>query len=146
VSDARGKKEQAAEQMASALRLFMGDFPAGSAEILARGIFGNAADRSAALKLVDDHLATRPAVVPGIVPFALIRLGEPERALAILGAGPTGNDALAFGVLWGPYGRSARAHPAFSEFARKVGLADFWELHGPPDGCRRVAPRDYQCE
>ena len=146
VSDARGQKEQAAEQMASALRVFMGDFPAGSAEVLTRGIFGSVEARAVALKLVDDHLATRPAVVPGIVPYALIRLGEPGRALAILQAGPSGNDSLVFGVLWGPYGRAARTHPGFPEFARKVGLADSWDLHGAPDGCRRVAPRDYRCE
>ena len=39
-------------------------------------------------------------------------------AIALLQEGPTGNDALVFGVLWGPYGRAARALPAFPEFAR----------------------------
>jgi hypothetical protein len=146
VSGARGEKEQAIGQIVPALRVFMGDFPPGSAELLARGIFGSAGERDAAVKLVEDHLATRPAVVPGIAPYALIRLAQPERALALLQAGPTGNDALVFGVLWGPYGRAARALPGFADFARKVGLAGFWDRHGAPDGCQRVAPGDYRCE
>ena len=146
VSDARGRKEEAVERLIPALRVFLGDFAPGSAEVLARGIFGDDAAREKALALVDGYLATKPAVVSGIAPYALIRLGQPERALAVLEAGPTGNDALVFGVVWGPYGRAARTLPAFPEFARKVGLAEYWDRHGAPDGCRRVAPRDYRCE
>ena len=146
VSDARGRKEEAVERFIPALRVFLGDFAPGSAEVLARGIFGDDAARAKALALVEGYLATKPAVVPGIAPYALIRLGQPGRALEVLQAGPTGNDALVFGVLWGPYGRAARALPAFPEFARKVGLAEYWDRHGPADGCRRIAPRDYRCD
>ena len=140
VSDARGRKEEAVERITPALRVFLGDFAPGSAEVLARGIFGDDAARAKALALVEGYLATKPAVVTGIAPYALIRLGQPERALEVLQAGPTGNDALVFGVLWGPYGRAARTLPAFPEFARKVGLAAYWDRHGAPDGCRRVGP------
>jgi TolB-like protein/Tfp pilus assembly protein PilF len=146
VSDARGRREEAVEQLVPALRVFLGDFPPGSADVLARGIFGDPEARARALGLVDGYLATKPAVVTGVVPYALLRLGQPERALEVLQAGPTANDALVFGVLWGRYGRAARALPSFPEFARRVGLADSWDRHGPPDGCRRVAPRDYRCE
>jgi hypothetical protein len=48
--------------------------------------------------------------------------------------------------MWSPYGRSVRALPEFPEFAREIGFADVWEKYGPPDDCRRVAPRDYTCE
>jgi tetratricopeptide (TPR) repeat protein len=146
VADARGRREEAVEQLTLALRTFLGDFGPGSAEVLAQGIFGDAGARARAVEVVDAYLATKPAVVTGVAPFALLRLGEPERALAILQAGPTGNDALVFGVLWGPYGRTARSSPAFPEFLRRVGLADLWDRHGPPDGCKPVAPRDYRCE
>ena len=146
VSDSRGRKDEAIEQMIPALRVFMGDFPPGSAEVLARGIFGDDGARAKALAILDAYLATKPAVVTGIVPYALIRMGQPERALAIVQAAPTGNDALVYGMLWGPYGRAARGLPSFPEFARKAGFADYWERHGPPDNCRRVAPRDYLCE
>ena len=146
VSDARGRKEEAVERITPALRVFLGDFAPGSAEVLARGIFGDDAARAKALALVEGYLATKPAVVSGIAPYALLRLGQPERALEVLQAGPTGNDALVFGVVWGPYGRAVRTLPAFPEFARKVGLAEYWDRHGAPDGCRRVAPGDYRCE
>lgn len=146
VSDARGRKEEAVERITPALRVFLGDFAPGSAEVLARGIFGDDAARAKALALIEGYLATKPAVVSGIAPYALFRLGQPERALEVLEAGPTGNDALAFGVLWGPYGRAARALPAFPEFARKAGLAAYWDRHGPPDGCRRVGTLDYRCD
>jgi hypothetical protein len=146
VSDARGRKEEAVEQITPSLRVFMGDFAPGSAEVLARGMFGDADARARALAIIDGYLATRPAVVAGVAPYALVLLGQPERALAILQEGPTGNDALVFGVLWGPHGRAARALPAFPEFARKVGLAAYWDRHGPPDGCRRVGTLDYRCD
>jgi TolB-like protein/Flp pilus assembly protein TadD len=146
VSDARGRKEEAVEQITPALRVFLGDFAPGSAEVLARGIFGDAGARAKALALIDGYLDTRPAVVSGIAPYALLRLGQPERTLALLQEGPTGNDALVFGVLWGPFGRAARALPAFPEFVRKVGLAEYWDRHGPPDGCRRLGTLDYRCD
>ena len=146
VSDARGRKEEAVEQITPALRVFLGDFAPGSDEVLARGIFGDADARAKALALIDGYLVTRPAVVAGIAPYCLLRLGQPERALALLQEGPTGNDALVFGVLWGPYGRAARALPAFPQFAQKVGLAAYWDRHGPPDGCRRIGTLDYRCD
>jgi hypothetical protein len=146
VSDARGRKEEAVEQITPALRVFLGDFAPGSAEVLARGIFGDADARARALALIDGYLATRPAVVAGIAPYALLRLGQPGRTLDLLQEGETGNDALVFGVLWGPYGRAARALPAFPEFSRKVGLAGYWDRHGPPDGCRRAGTLDYRCD
>jgi hypothetical protein len=122
------------------------DWPPGSAEILVAGFFGGAVDRERAVGAVDAYLASRPALVSAVAPYALIRLGQPERALALLAAGPTNNDALVFNTLWGPFARDARRSPAFAEFARRSGLAGVWDRHGPPDACRRVAPRDYVCE
>jgi hypothetical protein len=49
-------------------------------------------------------------------------------------------------TLWGPRGKAARSARGFAEFARKIGYADLWERYGPPDGCRRVAQRDYACD
>jgi TolB-like protein/tetratricopeptide (TPR) repeat protein len=146
LAEARGRKEEAAAQLAAALRVFTADFPPGSAEVIARGVFGDAESRAKGVATVDAYLATKPALVSGVAPYALIWLGEPARGLAIAQAGPTANDSLPFGVIWSPHGRAARALPGFPEFVRRVGLADLWEEHGPADGCRRVAPRDYRCE
>jgi hypothetical protein len=59
----------------------------------------------------------------------------------------TGNDAIFFGIaLWGVRPLDARRRPGFPEFARRTGLAELWDRHGPPDACRRVAPLDYRCD
>lgn len=38
--------------------------------------------------------------------------------------------------LWYPQFRSFREHPRFMEFARRQGLAAYWDKLGPPDGCQ----------
>jgi len=146
IAEARGHREEAMTLLGAALSPFAAGFAAGSTELIARGIFGGAAERTRGLAVVDAYLATRPAVVSGLAPYALVRLGQPARAMEILQARPSGNDATYFGLLWSPYGKATRALPQFPEFLRRVGLADLWEQHGPPDGCRRLAPRDYACE
>jgi TolB-like protein/tetratricopeptide (TPR) repeat protein len=144
-ADARGHRQEAIDQLAVAIRPWASDFPPGSAEGIARGAFGDEVARAKGVAVVEAYLATRPKVVAGVAPFALLRLGEPARALAVFQERPTGNDSLFMSWIWGPYGRTARASPAFPEFLRKIGLADLWERHGPGDGCRRIAPRDYVC-
>jgi TolB-like protein/Tfp pilus assembly protein PilF len=146
IAEARGHPEEAMTLLGAALRPFADGFAPGSNDLIARGIFGDAAARARGVAVVDAYLATRPVVVSGLVPFALVRLGQPARALEILQVRPSGNDATYFGLLWGPYGKATRALPQFPEFLRRIGLADLWEQHGPPDGCRRLAPRDYACE
>jgi hypothetical protein len=96
-------------------------------------------------EIVEAHLATRPAVVAGLAPWALLRLGRTARALEVIESGPTGNDAVIFSLLWGTHGAAARSSPEFPEFLRRTGLADLWEREGPPDLCRRVGPRDHAC-
>ncbi len=145
LAEARGQTEEAVRQMTRALQALGSELPGGSSETLARGIYGDAQARAKALALIDKYLATRPAVVVGAVPYALIRLGQPARGLQLLEAAPTGNDSLAFPLLWGPQGRAARTSAAFAEFARRTGLVDVWEHDGAPDLCQRVGPRAYVC-
>jgi hypothetical protein len=82
-------------------------------------------------------------VVAGFAPYTLLRLGEPVRGLSLLQEAATTNEAMNFTLLWGPYGKAARAFP---EFLRRTGLAALWDRHGPGDGCRRIAPGDYRCD
>ena len=144
-AEARGNRQEAIDQLAAAIRPWASVFPPGSADVIARGALGDEQARLKGVAIVEAYLATRPKVVAGVAPFALLRLGEPARALAVFQEQPTGNDSLIMGWLWGPYGRAARALPGFPEFLRKIGLADLWEHHGPGDGCRRVAPREFVC-
>ena len=111
-----------------------------------RGALGDAEARDRALKLIKGYLATRPAVMSAVVPYALMRLGRPAEALEILGRGPTSNDALPLPTLWYPAGRDSRTQPTFSEAARRIGLVEAWEREGPPDLCRRVEPGKYVCQ
>jgi TolB-like protein len=145
VLDARGRREEAVAPMADTLRHWMDGFPADMPELVSRGSLGDATARSRALATLDAFLASRPAVMPGVVPYALLRLGEPVRALAIFQEGPTSNDAMVFTLLWGPYGKEARSLPQFPGFLRRIGLADVYDRRGPPDDCRRVAPGEYAC-
>jgi TolB-like protein len=144
-AEARGNRQEAIDQLTTAIRPWASDFPPGSADVIARGALGDEPARRKGVAIVEAYLATRPKVVAGVAPFALLRLGEPARALAVFQEQPTGNDSLFMGWMWGPYGRAARALPGFTEFLRRIGLADLWEHHGPGDGCRRVAPREFVC-
>ena len=146
LAEARGQREEAAAQLADGLSPLGYELPAGFALAVARGVFGDAQARDEALSLIKSYLATRPAVVSGAVPYALMRLGRPSEALEVLGRGPTGNDSLAFPTLWWPVGRETRTLPAFSVAASRIGLVEVWEREGPPDLCQRVAAQKYVCQ
>ena len=106
---------------------------------------GTAAERAAAVALIDRCLASKPERIPFWVHQFLERLGEPERALAAMLAAPSDNEGALRWRIWMPAGAAVRALPGFAEYARQVGLIDVWEKYGPPDACRRIAPRDYVC-
>ncbi|HZW88752.1 MAG TPA: tetratricopeptide repeat protein, partial [Myxococcaceae bacterium] len=146
VTNARGQPHQAAAQLTDGLVPQSRDLPAGMVEALARGAFGDAQSRDQALAVIERYLATRPKILSGAVPYALLLLGQPAEALELLAEGPTRNDNWAFPALWGPEGREARGLPVFAEFCRRVGLADLWEQEGAPDLCRRAEARTYVCE
>ena len=146
VAEARGQREEAIAQLTSGLGALSLDLPEGFAEATARGTFGDVPARDRALAVIKSHLATRPSVISGAVPYALLRMGRPEQALEILGRGPTANDALAMPTLWIPAGRATRILASFPEMARRIGLVEVWEQEGPPDACRRTGPGAYVCE
>jgi TolB-like protein/Tfp pilus assembly protein PilF len=146
VSEFRGKRREAVAQLVQGLASTTEELPAGTLEAIARGALGDVQARDEALSKVKAYLASSPKVVSEVVPYALLRLGEPAEALDVLVQGPTANDALPFSTLWLSYGRTTRTLPAFSEAARRMGLVDLWEHEGPPDLCRRVEPQKYVCQ
>jgi tetratricopeptide (TPR) repeat protein len=145
LSDARGNREEAAEQLTEGMKVLGADLPADAVAAMARGAYGDMRARDTALASVDQYLATRPKVLAAIAPYALIRLGRTREGLDLFASRPTGNDAMIFPMLWGPYGREARQSPAFAEFARRTGLVEVWDLEGPPDLCRRTGAGAYDC-
>ena len=107
---------------------------------------GSPEERARARALIERCLASRPPVIPERMQIALLRMGEPELALAAIAAGPSSGQAGILVALWGPPGDAARRSPQFAAFARDYGYAALWDEHGPPDGCRRLAPAEYRCD
>jgi len=145
VAEVHGQRDKAAALLFESLAPVAQGLSVEALEAIARGAHGNAPARDRALALIDQYLATRPTVVSGVVPYALIRLGKPREGLEIAARGPTGNEAAAIPVLWDPHGREARKEPTFLEATRRIGLVDVWEKEGPPDLCQRVEPGKYVC-
>ena len=146
LADARGNRAEAVEQLAAGLKAIAADLPPDTMEAIARGAYGDVRARDTALARIDRYLGTRPTVLNAVAPYALLRLGRTKEALALIASRPTSNDPGIFEVLWGPHGREARQSPEFSEFARRTGLVEIWEIEGPPDMCRRTGAGSYACQ
>lgn len=118
-----------------------------AAETLSAGIYGGSEERRKAIDLMDDHLASAPERIHGIVLNVLMRLGQHDRALELAATVPLINNTLFMAPLWvRQLGDAAVQSSNFSGFARRTGLADYWDSYGAPDRCRRQAEKDYVCE
>ena len=146
IADARHQPDLAIRQLSAGFIAMRTSLPDASNQLLAAGIFGDAQDKARAMAMIDDYLKTRPPVLSGIVIYALMRMHEPARAIALAQDKPTLNDASYMSMLWSPYGREMRTRPEFAEFARKTGLTALWDRYGEPDSCHKRAPGDYVCE
>ena len=146
VAHARGDTNGLTTWLDKGLEIFLHGLPPGSSKLIAAGTTGGEAARAEAVALIEQYLSTQPEVVSGGVPFALLWLREPERALAVAQDKPTRNDNMILYTLWTPAGREARRLPSFSTFVRRAGLAAFWDKHGPPDLCERTSSGEYRCD
>ncbi len=121
--------------------------PAADSRTIDAGMYGGSAgERAAALAVIEACLASPPAVMSDTIPIALMRIGEPARALDAIALRPSTSQPRTLNTLWGPVGREARRLPQFAAFAREHGFVDVWERHGPPDLCRRLTPGEYACD
>jgi TolB-like protein/Tfp pilus assembly protein PilF len=145
LSDARGNRAEAERYWALGNRPFLDDFPAGSAEIIAHGIYSDAPAKAKAIEVIDQYLATKPETISAVAINALMRLGQPQRALALAEQGITSNEAIVLNPIWDNNGRSVRRLPEFAGFAKKMGLAALWDKRGPPDLCAKNSKGDYVC-
>ena len=123
-----------------------GDKPLDFEQVYA-GMFGaDAAAQARTRKLLEACLAADSRQVPAHVVTSFLRLGDDERALALVAGDPTTDDA-GFGFrLFGPHGKRARSLPGFLVVAESFGWIDAWEKYGPPDLCTRTGPRTYACQ
>jgi TolB-like protein len=145
VSQRQRRMDEARAEISAGIQFFSAGLPEDTGAILADGILGDSTARAAALARLQSILDSQPGVVPGIVPWALITLGEPEAGLRVVATFPTSSN-LWHAALWSPRGKAARTSPGFPDFARKVGFAELWDQYGPPDLCRKDANGDYRCE
>ena len=145
LSSARGQTAEAEKQLLAGMRILGAGFPGISLPSLAAGVYGDAAARAKALASIDEFLATKPKILPGVVSYTLLLMHEDRRVLALLSQYGSSNGAWYYHLMWSPLGRSLRAMPEFAAFARNVGWTKLWDKYGAPDACRRVAPGNYDC-
>ncbi len=145
LSAARGQFAEATRQLLAGMRVLGAGFPAESLPLLAEGVYGDAAARAKAIAAFEQFMATRPKVLPGVVPYALLLMHEDRRVLTLLLEYGSSNSAWFYHLMWSPQAHSLRALPEFAAFARHVGWTELWDKYGAPDACRRVAMGDYDC-
>ena len=141
---ARGNSHAALEPLTQALKNFSSDFPPQAAGLFAAACLGDLQARPQALALIDAYVGTRPKVMPGVVPYVLLRSGEFARGFSLWGGQRGTNDALIASELFG-HMTQARHSPGFPALARKMGWAELWDHAGPPDQCRKDTHGDYFC-
>jgi TolB-like protein/Tfp pilus assembly protein PilF len=123
-----------------------GGVGAGHFDTLLEGtIHGDAGAQARSLRLIDECLATHPAIVPSWTVLSLMRLKQYARALDVFAGRLITDDAGVMLRMWAPENAPMRALPQFPEAARKIGWVEAWEKYGPPDACERVAPGQYRC-
>ncbi len=143
---ARGDLAGAEAATIAGLKYFSGAFGPEAPALFAKAIHGDAAARHQSVALLEAYVATRPELMPGVVPYIFLRLGEYERAFTVAAMGPTDNDSLLMGDMLGPRAAPARALPAFQDYLRRSGIAALWDQRGAPDQCRKLDSGDYQCD
>jgi TolB-like protein/Flp pilus assembly protein TadD len=97
-----------------------------------RGTYGDAAQRQAALKILDAHLDD------DWTPTMLLQLDEPKRSFDLYEHGHSGLSDAYLNWLWQPepWSRQARQDSAFPGFAHRIGMLDYWKRYGWPDLCK----------
>jgi len=73
------------------------------------------------------------------------RFGDPELAMTSFEETFNSSPGQIY-ALWRPVYRDMRKLPRFKEFARQIGLVDYWKQYGWPDICRPVGENDFECD
>jgi TolB-like protein len=145
VSLSQGRISEARAELERAVDTFGPTLPPGTGAIVATGVLDDGEPRARALHEVRKLVSQPVGADSGVLAWALILLGAPDEALAMIAQQPMNANAW-HDALWSPRGQAARTSPAFPEFARKIGFAALWDQYGPPDLCRKESNGDYRCE
>ncbi len=145
VSQRQDRPAEAFAELSAGIQFFSAGLPDDTGTVLAKGFLGDAASRAAALGRLREIVESQPKIVPGIVAWGLVVMGEGDEALRVIALSPT-SSAIWNSALWSPRGQSVRAAPEFPDFARRVGLVEVWDQHGPPDMCKKDDEGDCVCQ
>jgi TolB-like protein/Flp pilus assembly protein TadD len=114
--------------------------------LLADVFSGDAGAHARALQTIDACLDTKPFENPAWTVILLMRLERYAQALEVFAGHATRDDAGIGFRVWAPKEAPIRRLPQFSAAASRIGWVDAWEKYGPPDACKRTAPRQYVCQ
>jgi TolB-like protein len=73
------------------------------------------------------------------------RFGDPELAMTSFEETFASSPEQIYAI-WRPVYRDMRKLPQFKEFARRVGLVDYWKEYGWADVCRPFGENDFECD
>jgi TolB-like protein/Tfp pilus assembly protein PilF len=143
----RGDVALARRSWQAGSRAILDELPAGSNEAMARALFGgNASDRERGVAIVDAHLASHPAVVPGMLPFWLAQLGHGADAMELERTRVNNDNSDFLALLFSSAGKPLRELPEFPAYLRAKGFPALWDKYGAPDMCRKAGDGDYVCD
>lgn len=140
-----GDLETGAKAFARGFSGFRTGFNEAELVTIYRGSLGDEAARQAGLAVV----AARPH--DQLAATLLLILGEPEQSFATFERDGTGLSDAYYDYLWEPdaWSRKARQDPSFQDFAKRIGLVDYWKHNRWPDQCHpdpTHGPDSFNCQ
>jgi len=134
---ADGDPDSGAESFSQGFGAFKSGFSKEELALIFRGGYGDEAKRKAGLAVIAAHPHDQFAGT------LLLLLGEPEQSFASFERNGIGLSDAYYTFLWQPeaWSRKARQHPAFQDFAKRIGLVDYWKRNRWPDICQPVPER-----
>lgn len=135
--------EAGAADFARAFSAFHTSFSKQDFATIYRGAYGDEAAHQAALTVVANHPHDPQAAT------MLLQLGEAAQSFAAFEVDGTGLSDSYYNFLWLPeaWSRKVRQDPAFQDFAKRMGLVDYWKQNRWPDLCQPRAEKDaFTCQ
>ncbi|MEY2480740.1 MAG: hypothetical protein QOI04_1667 [Verrucomicrobiota bacterium] len=134
---ADGDPASGAESFSQGFGAFKSGFSKEELALIFRGSYGDEAKRKAGLAIIAAHPHDQFAGT------LLLLLGEPEQSFASFERNGIGLSDVYYTFLWQPeaWSRKARQHPAFQDFAKRIGLVDYWKQNRWPDTCQPTPER-----
>ncbi|HEY6206229.1 MAG TPA: tetratricopeptide repeat protein [Chthoniobacterales bacterium] len=134
---ADGDPDSGAESFSEGFGAFKSGFSKEELAAIFRGSYGDETKRKAGLALIAAHPHDQFAGT------LLLLLSEPEQSFASFERDGIGLSDAYYTFLWQPeaWSRKARQHPAFQDFAKRIGLVDYWKQNRWPDVCQPIPER-----